>query len=393
MGSGQSCATGEGALIQRSRAFGRPPSRGARAWLGLVLVLVPVASARTALAESSALSETILARVIDPATPSGYDDAHRPYYPEFPREFSNGALVETRISLPPIARATVIEGEILDLPDETVISKRFAYRRTDGANEALPCRLGGLVFSEDAAEGDSPTARDCPVELRLLVKRKGVWEAHVFEWVEGRGWNPVPGGRVVELAFGRSPGGVREPIRYSIPSLGACATCHLGRRGDPGFGPIGMTSARLSAESFREIAGSAEHSFLPDETRMRQGRIDEVSRAARKFLATNCGFCHKPNGLARSSGLMLDEAETDRDRLGFCKKSVAVSLPVALGQYDIEPGRPDRSLMLARMRTLDAGLAMPESGRSFVDVRGLAIVSRWIAAMDGSCEVETPPPR
>ena len=46
----------------------------------------------------------------------------------------------------------------------------------------------------------------------------------------------------------------------------------------------------------------------------------------------------------------------------------------------VAPGKPKRSVLLHRMTILGPG-QMPIIGRKTVDVRGVALLRRWIAAM------------
>ena len=55
----------------------------------------------------------------------------------------------------------------------------------------------------------------------------------------------------------------------------------------------------------------------------RRGTVEERARA---YLDVNCGHCHNPSGLARTSGLYLNIEEMNPARYGVCKP------PVAAGQ-------------------------------------------------------------
>ena len=52
---------------------------------------------------------------------------------------------------------------------------------------------------------------------------------------------------------------------------------------------------------------------------------------------------------------------------------------------DIVPGDPDASVIPYRMAATAPAAAMPQIGRSVVDAHGLALVSQWIAEMQGTC--------
>ena len=56
--------------------------------------------------------------------------------------------------------------------------------------------------------------------------------------------------------------------------------------------------------------------------------------------------------------------------------------PVAAGRgsgglaYDIVPGKPDKSILVFRTASTDAGIMMPELGKRLVHEEGLALVAR-----------------
>jgi hypothetical protein len=50
--------------------------------------------------------------------------------------------------------------------------------------------------------------------------------------------------------------------------------------------------------------------------------------------------------------------------------------------FAIEPGRPERSILVYRMESTDPGVMMPELGRQRVDAHGVELIREWIAAMD-----------
>lgn len=106
---------------------------------------------------------------------------------------------------------------------------------------------------------------------------------------------------------------------------------------------------------------------------------------ARSYLAGNCAFCHNPKGEARTTGLFLTFAETDPARLGRCKSPVAAGAATGDLRFDVVPGQPDASILLARTIATEPSIAMPEIGRSVVHTEGVQLVRAWIAGMAGDC--------
>ena len=103
---------------------------------------------------------------------------------------------------------------------------------------------------------------------------------------------------------------------------------------------------------------------------------------ARAYLDVNCAHCHNPAGPAHTSGLDLRWAQSEPARWGVLKRPVAAGRGSAGMNFSIEPGHPERSILLHRMTSTDPGVMMPELGRQRVDERAVALVRDWIAGMD-----------
>jgi hypothetical protein len=56
------------------------------------------------------------------------------------------------------------------------------------------------------------------------------------------------------------------------------------------------------------------------------------------------------------------------------------------GNFDfvIEPGHPERSILIYRMKSTDPGIAMPELGRATAHYEGVAFLEAWIKSLPAS---------
>ena len=97
----------------------------------------------------------------------------------------------------------------------------------------------------------------------------------------------------------------------------------------------------------------------------------------------NCAHCHNPAGPAHTSGLDFSWSQDDPSRWGVLKRPVAAGRASAGFEFAIEPGHPERSILVHRMASDDPGVMMPELGRTLIDERGVALMREWIAGMDG----------
>ena len=61
---------------------------------------------------------------------------------------------------------------------------------------------------------------------------------------------------------------------------------------------------------------------------------------------------------------------------GVGKRPVAAGRGSAGFEFAIDPGHPERSILLYRLRATDPGVMMPETGRQLVDERGAALKAR-----------------
>jgi Planctomycete cytochrome C. len=103
-----------------------------------------------------------------------------------------------------------------------------------------------------------------------------------------------------------------------------------------------------------------------------------INDRVRSYLDVNCGHCHSPTGNANSTGLYLHLDETRDIHLGVYKKPVATGRGSGGLKYSIVPGKPEESILLHRMISLDPGVMMPESGRALSHKEAVEMVRDWI---------------
>jgi hypothetical protein len=107
-----------------------------------------------------------------------------------------------------------------------------------------------------------------------------------------------------------------------------------------------------------------------------------IPARARAYLDVNCAHCHNPQGPAHTSGLDLRWSQSDPAQWGVLKRPVAAGRGSAGFDFSIEPGHPERSILLYRMESADPGVMMPELGRQLVDRRAVTLMREWIAGME-----------
>lgn len=298
--------------------------------------------------------------------------------------------------LPDGTTASYREGDVLDFPVGTVISKTFYYPR------------GGQDWDEVArTENDQHDFRDGSLDLdnvrlietRLLVHRETGWVAIPYRWNEDQSDAVLHRtGSIIPLTL-VDEAGAREDFNYVMPNVNQCASCHAPDSNTREIAPIGPKPRHLNRE-FDYESGSANqlvqmvalgmldaHPPIEDMPRNAAWGDDMASleARARSYLDINCSHCHSPVGPADTSGLFLEPDTPTGPNLGLCKLPIAAGRGTGNRPYGIVPGEPHNSILTYRLDSVVPDVMMPEIGRSTIHVEGLELVEAWIAELEGSC--------
>lgn len=289
--------------------------------------------------------------------------------------YSDGAIKRRTVHLPPGTAATYNDAGVLDFPDGTVFTKSFGFR-ADARDTSLPIQW---------------------LETRVQWRAQGAWNYMAYRWNDaGTDAVALPGGDVLQFSTIDADGVTQHP-NYLVPSALQCQQCHAE---SGAVGPIGPKARLLNTD--QTYGGSVENQLahwsrigiltgapdpasapkLPSASDPDAGTVEQRARA---YMEINCGFCHNPAGNARASGLFLLSTVTDPVELGVCKRPGAAGPGAGGRRYDVVPGQPDASIIPYRLASTEPAVAMPQIGRSVVDAHGLALVTQWIAEMQGSC--------
>ena len=182
---------------------------------------------------------------------------------------------------------------------------------------------------------------------------------------------------------------------------GDCAACH----GEPrAGGPLGFNALQLSPDrdphalhaepvtyGMVTLAGLVEGQLLASAARElleQPPRIVATSPATRSvlgYLAANCGVCHNGRGDIAAFGptIRYRDLLTDGDAVarGLIGQATRWQLP---GRADgatvlVQPGAPEHSALLARMRSRAPSSQMPPLGTVIPDQQAIEAVRQWIA--------------
>lgn len=264
--------------------------------------------------------------------------------------FSDGAEKLRFVYLPSGVKAKANGGGLLEFPVGSAIIKTFAFG--EGEDRRL-------------------------IETRVLLHRADGWLALPYRWNEEQteAKLALAGGRVpISLPSG-------EEISYRIPNKNQCKACHSV---DGKVIPIGPKARNLSAKWLGEMHDSGRLDAVPGGANALPKWGDasaSIEARARAYLDVNCAHCHRPGGGASNSGLDLSWDQADAFAIGINKPPVAAGRGAGGLLVSIEPGEPDKSILVHRMNSNEPGVAMPELGRSTIDARAVKLMRDWIEDM------------
>ncbi len=309
--------------------------------------------------------------------------------------FTDYALKLRAVYLPAGKPVTYREGQALDFPVGTVISKTFYYAVQDSSRVLKDA----AAVSVDARRSLSLSDYRL-LETRLLIRYDTGWRALPYVWNDAQTDASLEiAGALSQLEMADLDGSL-QVFNYIIPDANQCAGCHAPNHSDKELSPIGPRVDQLN--KFYNYDDGVDNQLshwlklgkldrVPADLSLLPRRADwsdaavSLERRARAYLDANCAHCHNPKGAADTSGLHLNiDARMDRN-FGICKPPVAAGRGSGDRPYDIFPGRPDSSILLFRMQHSDPAIAMPELGRSLNHAEGAALIEEWIANMSGSC--------
>ncbi len=220
------------------------------------------------------------------------------------------------------------------------------------------------------------------IETRVLLNRADGWTALPYVWnADGSDADLRIGGMRSNVTF-KSSSGLAQQISYAVPNKNQCKQCHseAGR-----IEPIGPLLGNMRFKNARD-----KHRFLSGASLSKSPRImpawDDkksatVAQRAQSYLYVNCAHCHRPAGSASNSGLFFDETAIGPTAQGIGKHPVAAGRGSGGFEFVIAPGKPEQSILLHRLESLDPGVAMPELGRATVHSEGAELLSQWIKEM------------
>jgi uncharacterized repeat protein (TIGR03806 family) len=271
--------------------------------------------------------------------------------------FSDYAEKQRFVYLPAGAKLLIKPGGRVKFPVGTALIKSFGYPDAQG-------KLG-------------------IIETRLLLHRAEGWVALPYVWrADGSDADLKLGGTRVPATIRHGDGG-DQSISYAVPNKNQCKQCHSSAGKIEPIGPNWPNMIFSTAKDKARLAWQAQFpkSGLYKEAVWNDPKSGTVEQRALAYLRINCGHCHRPTGSASNSGLFYDDMIGGEAAMGIGKRPVAAGRGSGGFDFVIEPGHPERSILLYRLKSTDPGIAMPEVGRATVHKEGAALLEQWIREM------------
>lgn len=200
--------------------------------------------------------------------------------------FTDFAEKQRLIYLPSGTKTKVVDNELIEFPEGTIIVKTFFYFK-DKRNPSLGTKI---------------------METRLLIKSDGLWNVATYMWNEAQ-----TEANLLTIGYSKNVNwiddeGNSRAVAYKIPKNDACVTCHYF---NGQVSPIGPKAKNLNREVFRngstqnqlaylhsvgimDSVNPTDYLALPDHSNT---SLDRLIRA-RAYMEVNCAHCHRPEGFA-----------------------------------------------------------------------------------------------
>ena len=279
--------------------------------------------------------------------------------------FSDYTYKQRFVYVPPAMKVEHEKNKVFMFPVGSVLIKTFSYQNT--MSELSPQLL----------------------ETRLLIHSEGGWKAVSYIWNEDQteAYLSLVGG-TIQTSFSDEGGNIRS-VRYRAPNKNQCKECH---QINASLTPIGPKARNMDLtlsyddKPQNQLAKWHDLGWIDQDIDFMKminysSLNEDIEDRARAYLEINCAHCHIPGGAADTTGLYLMLEETNKKSLGFYKKPVAAGKASFNLKYSIVPKKPNQSILLRRMESMDPGIMMPESGRALKHAEGIEVISEWINSL------------
>jgi|SoiMethySBSTD1v2_1073268.scaffolds.fasta_scaffold01472_13 cytochrome c553 len=276
---------------------------------------------------------------------------------------------------------------------------------SDGATKRRWVRLpeGSMINVADLANWELPVGTKFWKEFSFngrKVETRFLWQTRKGHWVfASYAWNEQQTNAQLASESGiANIADVENGKRHSIPSVSECRSCHdAGRTETLGFNALQLSDDRdpnalhaepLSGEMLTLNTLVSENLLTPARPELvtNPPRIEASSpltRTALGYLSTNCGSCHNNAGSIATLGLDLRQTTGGLE----CSAAIATTInkrghwvvPDAQDESRIvNPGHPESSALVRRIKSRRPISQMPPIGTVVVDREAVDLLTTWV---------------
>ncbi|HKD45784.1 MAG TPA: SO2930 family diheme c-type cytochrome [Candidatus Angelobacter sp.] len=280
--------------------------------------------------------------------------------------FSDYAAKHRFVWMPAGTSAQYREDQVFDFPVGAILVKSFGFPSAGGKEKLI--------------------------ETRLLIHGKDGWVGLAYIW------NDKQTDAILDLVPDPVPvtyvdqSGKPHRFTYYIPNANECKQCHENARVMLPIGPKarnlnrdyayadGVANQLMRWTSVGYLQGAPLPEAAPRSARWDLAESGTLDERARAYLDNNCAHCHQPGATAGYTGFDLRSTSSDPAELGVCRSPNSAGRVGTL-IYDLVPGKPEESILVARMESTRPKEMMPQIGRSVVHEEGVALVREWVRSL------------
>jgi hypothetical protein len=225
------------------------------------------------------------------------------------------------------------------------------------------------------------------IETRLLLHRAEGWVALPYVWnADGSDAVLKVGGARKPVEFSK-PDGTKMAISYSVPNKNQCKQCHSTKDSVMPVGPVwqNLSFANAKARLAFEARGAAPAKLAaPEEAKWDDPKSGPLEARHWPICGSIAGIATSRPGRPPIPDCSTTTMNAIRPRLASANAQWQRAGDRAISNFVIEPGHPERSILIYRMKSTDPGIAMPELGRATAHDEGVALLEAWIKSLPTS---------
>jgi uncharacterized repeat protein (TIGR03806 family) len=234
-----------------------------------------------------------------------------------------------------------------------------------------------------------PHARTRRLETRVLVVGTETVYGLTYRWNAQ--------GTDAELVTEPTTEGIQDDAgkqsrTWSFPSFGQCWSCHRAENRVLGFTARQLDlvaddgKPQLASLVARGVFDAASVAKMPPGLARPLDTTAPLEARASAYLAANCSSCHHPGASFLGGGdtwnALPGTAPADRGLINAPHHNYPMARALGLVSAPlIDPGNPDGSILMARVKSTNPDLRMPPLGRNSVDPAGALLLEQWIRAL------------